>query len=98
MRPEGPIHALEALEQGIAALARGDAAALRKLNEEAEWMLLPENKPGWQRLRERHAGLARLLVLTRRNLRLLRLSVPDRTGEGGPFGGASGRHSAGNQQ
>lgn len=71
------------LSEGIDALARADAAGLGRLVAEAAGTVaLPAEH---EAVREQHRALARLLVLTRRNLRLLR----------GECGAVYGRNSTG---
>ncbi len=64
--------AAELLAQGIAALARSDAAALERLAGAAGGAETPGSGAEWRAARTQHQALRQLLVLTRRNLSLLR--------------------------
>lgn len=62
---------LTVLREGNEALARADAALLSELAEHAAEARLPETREEWDAARRLHRALDRLLLLTRRNLRLL---------------------------
>lgn len=64
--------AAEILAQGIAALARSDAAVLEQLTAAAPHAELPAGERERRAARAQHRALGQLLTLTRRNLRLLR--------------------------
>lgn len=64
--------AAELLAQGIAALARSDAAALEQLAAAAPAAEVPSGERECRAARTQHRALGHLLTLTRRNLRLLR--------------------------
>jgi hypothetical protein len=65
------------LEAGIAALSRADAPLLERLAAQASDAVVPEEEQ--TAVREQYRALGLLLMLTRRNLRLLR-------GEHGGYG------------
>ncbi len=76
------VSALELIGEAIEALTRADAARLRRLAEEAQQAEIPRAEPELRFVVERQKTLARLLALTRRNLRLLRGSGRDPGGYG----------------
>ena len=72
MRATRLVSAVELLGAGIQALAHADAEQLEGLAEAARMAGLPQTREERRMAQERLRTLARLMLLTRRNLRLLR--------------------------
>jgi hypothetical protein len=82
--------AVELLEGGINALAQANASRLEILAEAARWVESPQTAEEQRVARERLRALGSLLMLTRRNLRLLRATsryelLRERGGDAGSF-------------